>query len=105
MPEAVVWHVGNASWREGFERPGAVNARLVARNRLATQVKFMPIRAVPRIAAVEVGSLLRAARQRRFGATLRGKLAALLWLPSLIAERRALRRDADPAAAGRWVGR
>jgi GT2 family glycosyltransferase len=105
VPEAVVWHVGNASWKEGFERPGAVNARLVARNRLATQIKFMPIGAVPRIAAVEVGSLLRAVRQGRFLATLRGKLAALRWLPSLIAERRAFRRDADLAGARRWLGR
>ena len=31
-PEAVVWHAGNASWQAGFERPGAENARLVARN-------------------------------------------------------------------------
>ncbi|MBA3865915.1 MAG: glycosyltransferase family 2 protein, partial [Solirubrobacterales bacterium] len=64
VPEAVVWHLGNASWQAGFERPGPENARLVARNRIATQVKFMPATALPRIAAVEVGSLLRAARQR-----------------------------------------
>ena len=42
VPAAVVWHLGNASWLAGFERPGADNARLVARNRLATQIKFMP---------------------------------------------------------------
>jgi GT2 family glycosyltransferase len=105
VPEAAVWHVGNVSWREGFERPGAENARLVARNRLATQVKFMPARAIPRIAAVEVGSLLRAARERRFLATLRGKLAALCRLPGLIAERRRLRRTGDPARARAWLGR
>ena len=57
VPEAVVWHVGNASWQVGFDRPDAENARLVARNRLATQVKFMPVSAIPRIAAVEAGSL------------------------------------------------
>ena len=56
VPEAVVWHVGNASWSSGFGRPGAENARLVARNRLATQLKFMPWQALPRIAAVEVGA-------------------------------------------------
>lgn len=104
VPEAVVWHVGNASWTRGFERPGADNAKLVARNRLATQVKLMPLGAVPRIAAVEVGSLLRAARQRRFLATLRGKLAALRWLPHLLRERRSLRATGDVSKAHRWLG-
>jgi GT2 family glycosyltransferase len=104
VPEAVVWHVGNASWSAGFRRPGAENARLVARNRLATQVKFMPARALPRIAAVEAGALARAAFQRRLAATLRGKLAALRWLPRLMAERRRLRREGDPRRARSWLG-
>ena len=104
VPEAVVWHVGNASWMEGFERPGAENARLVARNRLATQVKYMPARALPRIAVVEAGSLLRATRQRRLAATLRGKLEGLRRLPRLLRERRRLRRDGDPERARRWLG-
>jgi len=104
VPEAVVWHVGNASWKEGFERPSAENARLVARNRLATQVKFMPLAAAPRVAAVELGSLLRAARERRLLATLHGKLSALHWLPRLIRERR-LARAGDIRAARRWLGR
>jgi GT2 family glycosyltransferase len=104
VPEAVVWHVGNASWQAGFERPSADNARLVARNRLATQVKFMPVGVVPRIAAVEAGSLLRATRERRFAATLGGKLGALRRLPRLIAERRRLRRAGDPRRARRWLG-
>lgn len=104
VPEAVVWHVGNASWLGSFERPGAENARLVARNRLATQVKFMPLGAIPRIAAVEAGSLLRAARQRRFLATLRGKLSALLRLPRLLRERRRLREEGELSNARRWLG-
>jgi GT2 family glycosyltransferase len=104
VPEAVVWHVGNASWSAGFKRPGAANARLVARNRLATQVKFMPARALPRIAVVEAGSLARAASQRRLGATLRGKLAVVRWLPDLLRERRALRRDGELGRARRWLG-
>jgi hypothetical protein len=104
VPQAVVWHVGNASWMAGFEQPKAENARLVARNRLATQVKFMPLRAIPRIAVIEVGSLLRAVGQRRFWATLRGKLDALPWLPGLIRERRRLRCDGDPGFARRWLG-
>jgi GT2 family glycosyltransferase len=103
-PEAVVWHVGNAAWLAGFASPSAENARLVARNRLATQLKFMPARALPRIAAVEAGALLRALRQRRFLATLQGKLEALGWLPSLLDERRRLRRDGDLTAARRWLG-
>jgi GT2 family glycosyltransferase len=105
VPEAVVWHVGNAAWKEGFERPSAENARLVARNRLATQIKFMPLAAAPRIAAVEVGALARAARERRFLATLGGKLGALRRLPSLLAERRRLHRAGDPSLARRWLGR
>ena len=104
VPEAVVWHVGNASWQEGFDRPSADNAKLVARNRLATQVKFMPAAALPRIAAVEVGSLLRAARERRLGPTLAGKLAALRWLPRLLRERRRLRQGGGPSAARSWLG-
>jgi GT2 family glycosyltransferase len=104
VPEAVVWHVANTSWQAGFERPAAENARLVARNRLATQVKFMPLRAVPRIAVVEAGSLLRAASQCRLWATLRGKLAVLRWLPRLLRERRRLRREGEPARAQSWLG-
>lgn len=105
VPEAVVWHVGNAAWSEGFRRPGAENARLVARNRLSTQLKFVPATAAPRIAAVEVGALARAARQRRFGATLRGKLEALRQLPALLRERRRLAQSGDPARVRAWLGR
>jgi GT2 family glycosyltransferase len=105
VPEAVVWHVGNTSWQAGFAKPSAENARLVARNRLATQAKFMPAAALPRIAAVEAGSLARAASQRRLWATLRGKLSVLPWLPALLRERRRLRRRGDPTLARSWLGR
>jgi GT2 family glycosyltransferase len=105
VPDAVIWHVGNASWSAQAPRPSAWNARLVARNRLATQLKFMPAARLPRIVAVEVGALLRAARQGRFVATLRGKLAALRWLPELLRERRRLRREGDVDAAREWLGR
>jgi GT2 family glycosyltransferase len=104
VPEAVVWHVGNASWSAGFSRPNAENARLVARNRLATQIKFMPVTALPRIAVVETGALLRATRQRRLWATLRGKLGVVRWLPRLWRERRRLRREGELGAARRWLG-
>jgi GT2 family glycosyltransferase len=104
VPEAVVWHVGNASWSAGFERPAAENARLVGRNRLATQLKFMPPAAIPRIVAVESGALARASRERRLGATLRGKLAALRRLPRLRRERAALRAEGDLRRARRWLG-
>jgi GT2 family glycosyltransferase len=104
VPEAVVWHVGNAVWSTGFSRPAAENARLVARNRLATQVKFMPAAAIPRIAAIEVGSLLRSIARRRFWATLRGKLSVLSWLPELIGERRRLGRVGELSRARRWLG-
>jgi hypothetical protein len=104
VPEAVVWHAGNASWQIGFERPGTENARLVARNRIATQAKFMPVAALPRILAVEAGALARAARQRRFLATLRGKLEGLARLPSSLRERRRLARSGDLARARAWLG-
>jgi GT2 family glycosyltransferase len=104
VPEAVVWHLGNASWQAGFERPGAENARLVARNRIATQAKFIPAAALPRIVAVELGSLLRAARQGRLRATLRGKLEGLARLPRSLGERRRLAREGNLDAARRWLG-
>jgi GT2 family glycosyltransferase len=104
VPQAVVWHLGNAAWIAGAARPTAWNARLVARNRLATQAKFMPLRALSRIVAVEVGALLRAARQRRFGATLRGKLEGLRLLPGILGERRRLGEGGDLERARRWLG-
>jgi hypothetical protein len=105
VPEAVVWHVGNASWQVGFERPGAENARLVARNRIATQAKFMPIAALPRLAVVEAGAVARAARQRRLRATLRGKLEGLVRLPGSLRERRRLAASGDLDRARAWLGR
>lgn len=105
VPGAVVWHVGNASWMAGAPRPGAWNARLVARNRIAAQAKFMPVRALPRILAVELGALARAARQRRLRATLRGKLEGLGRLPGMLRERRRLRREGDLDRAREWLGR
>lgn len=104
-PEAVVWHVGNASWAAEAPRPSAWNARLVARNRISTQAKFMPGRSLPRIVAVELGALARAARQGRLRATLRGKLEGLLWLPEMLRERRRLRREGNPDRAREWLGR
>jgi GT2 family glycosyltransferase len=103
VPEAVVWHLGNASWAAEAARPSAWNARLVARNRIATWAKFMPARALPRILAVEIGSLLRAARQKRFRLTLRGKLEGLRLLPTMLRERRRLRVEGDLARATEWL--
>jgi GT2 family glycosyltransferase len=105
VPEAVVWHLGNASWMAAAPRPGAWNARLVARNRIATQVKFMPLGALPRILLVELGALARAARQGRFRATLRGKLAGLRRLPAMLGDRRRLAREGDLGRPRRWLGR
>jgi hypothetical protein len=105
VPEAVVWHVGNASWQAEAPRPGAWNARLVARNRLVTQAKFMPAAALPRIFAVEAGALLRAARQGRFRATLRGKLEGLARLPEALRERRRLAASGDLSRPRAWLGR
>jgi GT2 family glycosyltransferase len=105
VPEAVVWHLGNASWQAEAPRPGAWNARLVARNRLVTQARFMPVGSVPRIAMVEIGALARAAREGRFGATLRGKLEGLHRLPAALRERRRLAANGDLARLRRWLGR
>jgi GT2 family glycosyltransferase len=105
VPEAVVWHAGNASWQVGFDRPGAENARLVARNRISTWAKFMPLASVLRILAVEAASLVRATRQGRFGATLRGKLEGLSRLPRSLRERRHLAATGDPDAPRAWLGR
>jgi N-acetylglucosaminyl-diphospho-decaprenol L-rhamnosyltransferase len=104
VPEAVVWHLGNASWQAQALRPGGWNARLVARNRIVTQAKFMPPAALPRILAVEAGALLRAARQGRFRATLRGKLEGLRRLPAALRERRRLAAEGDLSRARRWLG-
>jgi GT2 family glycosyltransferase len=104
VPEAVVWHVGNASWTAEAARPSAWNARLVARNRIGTQAKFMPARALPRIAVVELGALARAARQGRFRATLRGKLEGLRRLPAMLRERRHLKRSGNLDRARSWLG-
>lgn len=104
VPEAVVWHVGNASWKAEAPSPDAWNARLVARNRIATQAKFMPARALPLILAAELGSLLRAARQHRLRATLRGKLEGLRRLPAMLRDRRRLRCEGDLARARQWLG-
>jgi GT2 family glycosyltransferase len=105
VPEAVVWHLGNASWMAEASRPGAWNARLVARNRLVTQARFMPLAALPRILAVEFGALLRAARQGRLRATLRGKLEGLARLPAATGERRRLAAAGDLDRPRSWLAR
>jgi GT2 family glycosyltransferase len=104
-PEAVIWHVGNASWMAAAPSPGGWNARLVARNRIATQARFMPATSLPRILAVESGALLRAARQRRLRATLRGKLEGLARLPQSLRLRRHLATTGNLAQAQAWLTR
>jgi GT2 family glycosyltransferase len=104
VPEAVVWHLGNASWLAEATRPGAWNARLVARNRLVTQARFMPLAALPRVAAVEAGALARAARQGRLRATGLGKIEGLARLPTALRERRRLAASGDLGRARSWLG-
>jgi GT2 family glycosyltransferase len=105
VPEAVVWHRGNASWLANAPSPGAWNARLVARNRLVTQARFVEAGTLPRIAAVEVGALFRAVRQGRFLATLRGKLEGLRRVPAAVGERRRMAKSGDLDRARAWLGR
>ena len=103
-PAAVVWHTGHAAWTTGFATPASENARLVARNRAATQMKFMPLRSLPRIAAVEVASLVQAVRERRLRATVAGKLEALRWRHAMRGDRAQLRRRGRLESAWRWLG-
>ncbi|HSC20106.1 MAG TPA: glycosyltransferase family 2 protein [Solirubrobacterales bacterium] len=105
VPEAVAWHLGNASWLAEAPQPSAWNARLVARNRIATQAKFMPLRALPRILAVEAGALARATAQRRLRATLRGKLEGLRLFPEMLRDRRRLSGEGDLEKPRRWLGK
>ena len=104
VPNAVAWHLGNASWAAEAPQPSAWNARLVARNRISTQAKFMPPRALPRILVVEAGALIRAAAQRRLRATLRGKLEGLRLLPEMLRDRRRFVREGDLERARKWLG-
>jgi GT2 family glycosyltransferase len=101
VPTAVVWHVGAATWRAA---PGAArfNARLVARNRLATALKVLPARHAFKVGYAELGSLARSARRGTFSATLGGKVAALAWLPELLRERRDLSRRGSSQRLARW---
>ncbi len=103
-PSAVIWHVGNAAWHVGFDRPDAENARLVARNRIFTQAKFMPLRSLPRITAVEIGAIFRAIAARRFRLTIAGKSAALVRVPEMVKTRRRLRKHGELELAQAWLG-
>lgn len=103
-PAAVIWHVGNAAWHAGFDRPDAENARLVARNRIFTQAKFMPLSSLPRVAVVEFGAILRAIAARRLVLTLSGKAAAFLRFPDMVKTRRRLGKQGELELAQVWLG-
>jgi GT2 family glycosyltransferase len=103
VPEAAVTHVGNSVWRENADRPTAFNARLVARNRLATDVKVMPPSCFPRIVLAELGSVAWSVARGRARPTLAGKLSAIRWLPRLLLERRELARRGDRKRLERWL--
>lgn len=103
-PQAFAWHVGQVTWRSGFTQPAEENARLVARNRLATQIKFMSPASIPRIVLIEAAAILRATSRGRLRSTVAGKLAALGWIPDLLRQRRRLRAAGDPKLARAWLG-
>ena len=104
VPDAVVWHVGNASWLAEAPRPGAWNARLVARNRVVTQARFMSLASLPWILGVEAGALVLAARQGRLRATLHGKLEGIARLPAALRERRRLAAAGNLSRPRAWLG-
>lgn len=103
VPDATVTHVGNAVWRQAADDPAAFNTYLVARNRVATDLLTLAPRDIPRVLLAELGALTRAVRRRTLAPALRGRLAALWWLPSLLAERRALRARGDTALLRAWL--
>jgi len=103
VPEAVISHVGNAVWESAAPRPSAFNARLVGRNRLATDIKVMPGRSAPRILIAELGSVARSMRYGTLAATLSGKLAAARWLPRLLRERRQISPNQRARVIEPWL--
>jgi len=102
-PDAVVLHAGSAVWTTVAPEPLRFNTRLMARNRLATSVKIMPLSHGPHVVAAEIGALLRSVRRRALMAAVRGRVEAIFWLPWLLRERRALRREGDPALLRPWL--
>jgi len=86
-PNATIWHIGNASWQEEADRPRAFNARLVARNRLITSMRYLAPARFPGVLMAECGSVAFAARSGTLGATLRGKLEAVARIPEIRQER------------------
>lgn len=103
VPDAVVWHVGAAAWSTQPARPVTFNTRLMARNRLATDIKVLPMRSLPLAAVAELGSIVRSVPRGALGAALHGRLAALRWLRPLLAERRALRGAGRAPELERWL--
>jgi GT2 family glycosyltransferase len=66
----------------------------VERNTLLLLAKAFPVRWLPLVAYRQLGWAVHALRRRRLSAHLRGALAALPLLPTMLRERRALRRGA-----------
>ena len=66
----------------------------VERNTLLLLAKAYPARWLPLVAYRQLGWAVHALRQRRLRAHLRGALAAIPVMPSMLRERRALQRDA-----------
>lgn len=103
VPRARVEHVGNAVWARSLARPSAFNARLVARNRLATTIKLLPMRCWPAALVAELGSVALAIRRGTGVAVLAGKVEALSWAPRLLRERRAARPGRHRARVAPWL--
>jgi GT2 family glycosyltransferase len=96
-PSAVVAHDYE------FSASSANKWRWLERNRLATLVRLWPgsllVLLVPVLLATEAALLLAAAAGGWGGQKLRADAEALLWLPRLLRERRAIRRDRAISAA------
>jgi hypothetical protein len=88
VADARLWHVGRAAWQSSAVRPAAFNARLVARNRLMTDIRYLPARHAAKVLRAEAGSVARSIGRRTFRATVRGKAEALRAAPRLMRERR-----------------
>lgn len=84
--DAVVWHVGNASWRDG-SASSAFNVRLVARNRPLASLKHLPRRRLPAALGAELASLALSIRRGTLSANAGGKFEALHLARTFLAER------------------
>lgn len=89
-PDSIVYHVYSGTSRQG----SSFKAFLLGRNRLLLLLRnasaHQLIRYLPRIAAYDLGIIVVTLIRERSFAPLRGRMAALGWLPTIVKERSVL---------------